>query len=292
MPFLREKNGRPSPEKIAACIGAILPVLWLAYRTWIGDLGPRPVTAAIHFTGDWAVRMLLISLAVTPARRLFGWGKLINARRTLGVAAAGYAALHFTLYVVDQKFDLFKVASEIVLRFYLTIGFIALLALLALAATSFDAAIRRLGKGWTTLHMAAYPIAVLAILHFMLQKKLEIDEPILMAGFLFWLFGYRLANRYAKPVTIMHLLGLAVMSTLLAAVLEASWFAVRTGVDAGRVFGNNFDFEYEIRPVWWVLAAGLAVAAAHLAAEAFNSRGGALKRGRRAPVRLAGERAP
>jgi methionine sulfoxide reductase heme-binding subunit len=291
MPFLREKNGRASPEKIAAFIGACLPAVWLLYRTWIGDLGPRPFTAAIHFSGDWAVRLLLISLAVTPARRLFGWGKLINARRTLGVAAACYAALHFVLYVFDQQFDLAKVASEIVLRFYLTIGFVALLGLLALAATSFDAAIRRLGKRWTTLHMATYPIAVLAIFHFMLQKKLEIDEPVLMAGFLFWLLGYRLIHRYAGGLTAMRLVGLAVMSTVLAALLEATWFAVRTGVDAVRVLGNNFEFEYEIRLVWWVLVAGIVVTALHLAVTAINARGGKVKRVR-APRHLAGESAP
>ena len=291
MPFLREKSGRPSPEKIAAFVGAVLPALWLLYRTWIGDLGPRPVTEAIHFSGDWAVRLLLISLAVTPARRLFGWGKLILARRTLGVAAAGYAALHFALYILDQKFDLFKVASEIVLRFYLTIGFVALLGLLTLAATSFDAAIRRLGKRWVTLHRIIYAIVVLAIVHFMLQKKLEIDEPILMAGFTLWLLGYRLLQRYGRAAAP-QLIGLAVTSTVLTALLEAAWYAGRTGVDPLRVLGNNLDFEYEIRPVWWVLAAGLAVVAVHLAADAFNNRGGAVKRGRRTPVRLAGEPAP
>src|SRR5687768_11562077 len=98
MAFLREKSGRWSREKIVAFTVAVLPACWLLGRVVLQDLGPRPVTAAIHFSGEWAVRLLLVSLAVTPARRLFGWGKLINARRTLGVAVACYAVFHFLLY--------------------------------------------------------------------------------------------------------------------------------------------------------------------------------------------------
>src|SRR6188508_473205 len=137
MPFLREKSGRWSPEKIFAFVAACLPALWLSWRAWHGDLNPaRPVNEAIHDAGSWTVRFLLISLAITPARRLFAAPKLINMRRTLGVTAFCYAALHLTLYIVEQKFDLVKVASEIALRIYLTIGFVALLGLTALATTS------------------------------------------------------------------------------------------------------------------------------------------------------------
>ena len=295
MPFLREKSGRPSPEKILALIGTLLPALWLLGRVWTADLGPRPVTEAIHFVGDWAVRFLLLSLAVTPARRLFGYGKLIQARRTLGVAAACYAAFHLMLYVTDQKFKLGVVASEIVLRFYLAIGFIALLGLLTLAGTSTDAAVRRLGPRWNTLHRAAYVIAALAILHFMLQKKLEIYEPTLMAGLTLWLFGYRLVHRLAGRMALPQLIGLAAASGVLTALLEAGWFAVKTGVDPRRVLEANLVLELDLdmlRPAWWVLAITLFVAAAHAAVAAFQQRGGSIKRGRPAPARaqLAGDR--
>src|SRR5262249_19172940 len=145
MPFLREKTGRWSPEKIAAFAVAIAPALWLLYLVLSDQLGARPVTEALHFIGRWVVRLILLALLITPARRLLNWGKLINARRTLGVAAACYAVFHFTLYIVDQKYDLAKVASEIALRFYLTIGFVALIGLIALGLTSTDAAVRRLG---------------------------------------------------------------------------------------------------------------------------------------------------
>ena len=224
MPFLREKSRRWSPEKIVAFVGVCLPALWLAYRTGAGDLGARPVTELIHCCGDWAVRILLVTLAITPARRLFHLPKLIQARRTLGVAAAFYIFTHFTLYVIDQKFDLRTVASEIVLRFYLTIGFLGLIGLIALAVTSTDAMIRRLGHNWGRLHRIAYAIGVIAVVHFALQKKLDIYEPLLMTGFLFWLLGFRLIQRYAREVTFPWLLALAVLTTLFTAIYEAIWY--------------------------------------------------------------------
>src|SRR6266481_3165059 len=126
MPFLRERSGRWSPVKIVAFVAAIVPALWLAYQAAADELGARPVTEAIHQAGDWALRFLLLALAVTPAQRLLNYPRIVLARRTLGVASAAYAILHLSLYALDQHFDLFKAASEIVLRIYLLIGAIAL----------------------------------------------------------------------------------------------------------------------------------------------------------------------
>ena len=114
-------------------------------------------------TGQWAVRLILLSLLVTPLRRVAQWPKLINVRRMVGVAAFAYALAHFTIYVVlDQKLDAAARRSEIVLRFYLTIGFVALLGLTRSAATSTDAMIRRLGgQRWNRLHKLIYVIAAL-----------------------------------------------------------------------------------------------------------------------------------
>src|SRR5262249_32224176 len=141
MPFLRETSGRWSPVKIVAFVAAVLPALWIAYQAAADELGARPVTEAIHQAGDWALRFLLITLAITPAQRILNYPRITLARRTLGVACAGYAVLHFSLYLLDQHFDLFKVASEIVLRIYLTIGALGLAGLIALASTSTDAAL-------------------------------------------------------------------------------------------------------------------------------------------------------
>jgi sulfoxide reductase heme-binding subunit YedZ len=262
MPFLREKSGRWSPEKIVAFAGACLPALWLAWRAWTDDLNPaRPVTEAIHIAGSWAVYFVLLSLAVSPARRLFMAPKLINMRRTLGVAAFCYAVLHLCLYILDQKFILTKVVSEIVLRFYLTIGFVTLTGLLALAVTSTDGMIRRLGaERWNRLHILIYPLAILAIVHFLLQTKIDISESIMVAGFLFWLFGYRLLHRYVGTVTSVWAIVLSFAAAALTAAAEALWYGLGTGVPAMRILGANIDWDLAPRPAHWVLLAGLAVA--------------------------------
>jgi methionine sulfoxide reductase heme-binding subunit len=281
MPFMREKTGRWSPEKIVAFAVVTVPMLWLLVRALMGDLGTqsagrpvpfgelgaRPINEAILFTGRWTVRFILLALAISPARRLFNWPKLLNARRTLGVGAACYALVHFTLYVVDQKFRLDVVATEIVLRVYLTIGFVALVGLIALGITSTDAAVRRLGSRWTLLHRAAYVIGILAIVHFALQKKLDIYEPTLMMGFLFWLLGWRVMHRYRRDSGFVSLIALAVGAALLTVIFEASWYGLLTGVDFRRALEFNLMFDFIITPVWWVLAAGLALALASFATQ-------------------------
>jgi methionine sulfoxide reductase heme-binding subunit len=262
MPFFRERSGRWSPVKIVAFVAAVLPALWIAYQAAAEELGARPVTEAIHQAGDWALRFLLITLAITPAQRIFHYPRVTLSRRTLGVASAGYAILHFSLYVLDQHFDFLKVASEIVLRIYLTIGALGLAGLIALASTSTDAAISRLGSArWHALHRFVYAIAVLVVVHFFIQSKLNTYQPVLMAGFLIWLLAYRGLYRRNGEVTPLHLLPLAVGTAAVTAIGEAMLYLFTSGVDARRVLLAHFDIEMEVRPAWWVLTAGLAVAA-------------------------------
>ncbi len=262
MPFLRERSGRWSPVKIVAFVASTLPALWIAYQAWAGELGARPVTEAIHQAGDWALRFLLITLAVTPAQRILNYPRIVLARRTFGVAAACYAVLHLSLYALDQHFDLFKVASEIVLRVYLLIGAIALIGLIALGVTSTDRAISRLGSDrWNALHRVVYGIAVLATVHFFIQSKLNIYQPVLMAGFLFWLLAYRVLYRRNGSVPPLHLLLLTVTATLVTALGEAGIYMATSGVNAWRVLLAHLDVDLEIRPAWWVLAAGALISA-------------------------------
>jgi sulfoxide reductase heme-binding subunit YedZ len=264
MPFLREKSGRWSPEKIIAFAGACIPAVWLAWRAWSGDLNPaRPVNEAIHSAGNYAIWLVILSLAITPARRLFNAPKLINMRRTLGVAAFCYVLLHLTLYIVQEKYDFLKVGSEIVLRIYLTIGFVALIGLIALAATSTDAMIKRLdGERWNRLHKIIYPIAILGIIHFMMQTKVDITESVMVAGFLIWLLGYRLLHRYVGAVGTMSQIALAIIASALTAFAEAAWYGATTGIMWTRVLFANLDadiWSLMFRPGQWVLIAGLAV---------------------------------
>lgn len=261
MSLFHERSGRFSPEKTIALIGAFVPLAWLGAIAFEGALGARPVTEAIHFTGLWALRFLILSLAVTPVRRLFFWPKLILARRTLGLAALGYALLHLALFFIDQGAA--RAAQEIVLRFYLTMGAVGIVLLVALGATSFDAAIRRLGgKRWNALHASVYAIAVLAVAHFFFQSKLDVTEPVLMGGVLIFLFAYRIAFHYRRAVTPLGLAALAAGSSLLTALLEVAWYGLATRVDPWLVAEANLGFDLGPRPMWWVLALGLAAALA------------------------------
>jgi sulfoxide reductase heme-binding subunit YedZ len=219
------------------------------------------VNDAIHSTGNYTVWLVVLSLAISPARRLFMAPKLINMRRTLGVAAFCYAALHLTLYIVEQKYDLAKVVSEIALRFYLTIGFVALVGLIALATTSTDGMIKRLGAArWNRLHQAVYVIAVLGVIHFLLQTKINISESIMAAGFLVWLLGYRVLHRFVGEITVVWQLVLTLAATVLTACGEALWYSVLSSAAAGsRVFAVNLDWDLAPRPAHWVLIVGLGV---------------------------------
>lgn len=255
-----DRAGRLSPLKLAVFIALLAPGVWIACALWFGLLGPKPVNAAIHETGDWAVRWLIVTLAVTPLRRIGSFPKLILVRRMLGLAALGYALVHLSLYVVDQSFDLGRVASEIALRFYLTIGFTALLGLIALGSTSTDAAVRRLGPAWHRLHTIVYAIAVLALVHKALQSKIDVSDAVTWTGFFLFLMGYRALHRRGLADRPWSLPALALAAALATAAIEALWYAVATGVSALLVLQANLD-PMEIRPAWWVLGVGLAVAA-------------------------------
>jgi len=264
-----DRAGRLSPLKATTLVLVTLPALWLLFRSLTGGptpmpepsaLGPRPYIEAIHFVGDWTVYLLLITLAVTPARRLFDWSKLIQVRRIIGLSALSYILLHFVLYIFDSHLDLGFVATEIVRRIYLLIGFTAILGLVALGVTSTDGMIKRLGAiRWNRLHKLIYFIAPLAILHYYMQSKIDVTQPVLMSGFFFWLMGYRLMAKRGYKEGILPLLSLSVAAALLTAAVEATWYGVATGVAWQRVLYANLDFSFSIRPAWWVLFAGIAV---------------------------------
>ena len=265
MPFLREKNGSLSPHKLIAFVGSCLPALYLLGLAINQDLGAQPLVELTHQTGEWSVRFLFLSLCITPARRLFNAPKLIFMRRTLGVAAFLYAFAHFLLYVIDQNFALGTVAREIALRLYLTIGFAALVMLTALGLTSTDGMIRRIGgQRWNRLHRLTYLIAVLAVVHFMMQKKLNIYEPTWMAGLLAWLLFYRFVQKRMREIRLPHLIGLVIAATLFTVAAEALWYGLLTGVSWQRVLQANLMVPDAVRPAWVVffITSGLTIASA------------------------------
>jgi sulfoxide reductase heme-binding subunit YedZ len=181
---------------------ALSPAAWLAWQIrsevllGTGALGPDPVAAIEHFLGLWALRLLMLTLAVTPLRQLTGKAVLLRFRRMLGLYVFFYASLHFAAWVVlDLRFDWSQIGAAIAKKPYVTVGFAAWLLLLPLAATSFQRAMRALGRRWGQLHRAIYAIAVLAVLHFWWLVKSDVREPALYAAIAAALLGWRLWKR-------------------------------------------------------------------------------------------------
>ncbi len=148
----RDRHGRFLPLKAAVLAAGFVPGCVLAYWWATGALGGRPVTEVIHGTGDWAIRYLLISLAITPAARLLNWPRILLVRRIVGLTALAYAVAHLDAVRGGPELPPAVVASEILRRFYLTIGFVTLLGLAVLGTTSTDGWMRRLGRRWKLLH--------------------------------------------------------------------------------------------------------------------------------------------
>jgi sulfoxide reductase heme-binding subunit YedZ len=262
----RDTSGRLSALRIATLILLFVPIAIALYDYSTVGFGARPLNDVIHRTGYWAILFLMIALAVTPLRRIGRFNQLADVRRMIGVGAFVYAAAHISLYIADQMFDLRKVASEIVLRLYLTIGFVTLIGLLLLAATSTDSWVRRLGsRRWQRLHQVIYGLALLALVHFFQQTKADVWVPTFVAGLFGWMIGYRLIVKLRKtrdePPTWM----LAVLTLVVSALTflaEAVGIAVAFNVSPWMVLQSTLEFDLDsIRPGWLVLGAGLCVVA-------------------------------
>jgi sulfoxide reductase heme-binding subunit YedZ len=163
------------------------------------SLGANPVEELIHRCGIWGLNFLLITLAITPLRKLTGWVWLLRLRRMLGLFAFFYICLHFLVYAgLDQRFNLQAIVEDVIERPYITLGMTGLLLLIPLAITSTNAMMRRLGRRWQKLHRLVYVIAILGVWHFYWQVKLDITEPLIYIGILALLLGFRLVVVWRK----------------------------------------------------------------------------------------------
>ena len=177
---------------IAIVAVSCVPALSLALGAWQDSLGANPIEKITHETGEWALRLLILTLAVTPLRRVFHLGWIAPLRRTLGLLAFFYASLHVLTYLaLEHFFDWELMVEDVLERRYVTAGFAAYLLLIPLALTSTRAMMRRLGARWTRLHRLAYASALLAALHFIWLVKADLLEPLVYAALIVTLLAYR-----------------------------------------------------------------------------------------------------
>lgn len=192
----------PKPDrwlKPLVFVACLIPLVWLAIRAFTDGLGANPIEAVTRELGDWALRFILIALAVTPVRILTGWSAIGRLRRMLGLFAFFYVILHLSSYVgLDQFFFWPGIWQDIVKRVYITLGMAAVLMLIPLAITSTNRMMKRLGaRRWRQLHRLVYPAAILGVIHFFMMIKADYTEPAIYAFLLSVLLGFRIYKKWA-----------------------------------------------------------------------------------------------
>ncbi|HET8544833.1 MAG TPA: ferric reductase-like transmembrane domain-containing protein, partial [Pseudolabrys sp.] len=260
----RDRRGRLSVLRFAVLALLLMPLAKAVFEAGAIAHGARPLNELIHRAGFWALVFLGVTLAVTPFRRIFRYGNLIDVRRMLGVGTFCYIAAHLALFFADQSYSPAKFFYEITHRVYLIIGAIAWLGLAALAATSTDGMVRRLGGlRWRRLHQVIYAIALLGLIHYFQQTKADVTVPTFAASLFLWLIGYRVLAWWQdrSELSTLSLLGLTIVVSLLTFAGEAIGIGIAFHVSPQRVLETVFNFDAGIRPGWQVLVAGLIVVA-------------------------------
>ncbi len=192
----RTSSGLLKPLVFALCL---VPLALLTLEALGGGLGANPIETITHTTGDWTLRLLLVTLTVTPLRELSGWSWPVRLRRMLGLFAFFYGCLHLMTYVWFDKFFMWgEMAHDIVKRPFITVGMAAFVLLVPLAATSTNAMMRRLGRRWKPLHRMVYTIGILGVVHYLWLVKADIRQPLIYGALLALLLGYRLWRRWAR----------------------------------------------------------------------------------------------
>lgn len=185
--------------KVALFAACFMPLGTLVWAGFNNQLSADPIKFITHSTGEWGLRLLLVTLAVSPLRILTGRAWIGRLRRMLGLFAFFYVGLHLTTYaILDLGLDFSILWEDIVKRPYITVGFLSFLMLLSLAVTSTKGMIRRMGKRWKSLHQLIYPAAVLGVLHFVWLVKADLREPSIYAGILAILLLFRVYQARLK----------------------------------------------------------------------------------------------
>jgi methionine sulfoxide reductase heme-binding subunit len=181
------------PWRVAAWALGVVPLALAVKWTLESRLGPNPVEFLEHYTGDWTLRLLLTTLAMTPLRKLTRMSEPIRVRRLLGLWSFAFLCLHFSIYLgFDLGLSVVQLGADLVRRTYITLGFMAWLMLLPLAITSTSAWQRRLKRRWITLHQLIYPAAILGAIHYLWLVKADTREPLIYLGVLLGLLALRI----------------------------------------------------------------------------------------------------
>jgi methionine sulfoxide reductase heme-binding subunit len=189
--------------KVAVFFAALIPLARLAWKGYQHVLGANPIEVITRSTGDWTLIFLMLTLSITPLRKLTGQLWLIRFRRMIGLFAFFYASLHFTTYIfLDKFFDVHEMVKDIGKRKFITIGFTAFVLLIPLAATSTAGMIRRLGKRWQVLHRLIYVSAIAGVIHYWWLVKADVRKPQYYAIVLILLLGYRLLAAQRKKTVM------------------------------------------------------------------------------------------
>jgi methionine sulfoxide reductase heme-binding subunit len=258
----QDRNHRFSWLKAGTLVLMFAPAVWLVDQIATEQFGPVPLGGMTYWSGVWATALLLLALAITPTATLFRASRLLMVRRMIGVTALAYAIAHLVIYFALRLWDFSRIAHEMVTRVSLIVATVAMVGLLALGATSLDAAVARMGAtGWKQLHATIYVTTALALLHYLLSPDIY-PEQYLLSGIFFWLMAWRLLHRCGRGTDPAALAILAVVACLFSASLEAGWVWAYHGYQPSMTLANNFTLDLGLAPAWQVLALGLLIALA------------------------------
>jgi methionine sulfoxide reductase heme-binding subunit len=240
----------------------VFPGLRFVYQAGTGDYGILPIALGgmVYWSGVWATIILLMALAVTPALTILRWPALIDVRRMIGVTALVYTVAHIVIYFALRSWNFAAIATETVTRLTLIVATLSTIGLIALGATSLDAAIRSMGvKGWQRLHNTNYVFTALAVLHVVLARG-TYPEQYTLTGVFAWLMAWRLLARHGLGADVKALVLLSLATSIATALLEAGFLWGRRGYEPSWTLGNNFSLaalDIGVPPAWQVLAFGL-----------------------------------
>jgi sulfoxide reductase heme-binding subunit YedZ len=256
----QDRNQGFSWLKASAFALMFLPAIWLIYQIINEQFGPVPLGGMTYWSGLWALALLMVALAITPALTVFHWGRLIIVRRMIGVTALAYTTAHIIIYFALRFWNFASIAHEMMTRISLILATVATIGLIALGATSLDAAVRRMGaKGWQRLHNAIYAISALALIHYLLSPDIY-PEQYLMSGIFFWLMGWRVLDRRGQGTNFTALALLAVASSIFTTLVELGWIWAYQNYKPSEIVSIYFTLALGIPPVWKILALGLVIA--------------------------------